>query len=75
MSKEESKIQNNDVLKRSYNTTFKIMLVFGLSAIAGAVFGRGIGNTFNIGPTGTLIGLAISYAVAWFIVVKLLVRK
>lgn len=53
--------------KRTYATVIAILLVFGSFAIMGSIFGSWLDSKYDMEPTGTIVGLAISYVLSWLV--------
>ncbi|HEX9804791.1 MAG TPA: hypothetical protein VGA67_03850 [Candidatus Dojkabacteria bacterium] len=58
----------------SYKVAFRIMFIFAVPAILGAIIGRIIDNVFDIFPYGSIGLLGILYLLSWIILFKTITK-
>ncbi|PIT86944.1 MAG: hypothetical protein COU33_00395 [Candidatus Magasanikbacteria bacterium CG10_big_fil_rev_8_21_14_0_10_43_6] len=59
------------LVHRTFVLMFRILLIFGLPAIAAFFIGRWIDTTYEIRPKGTLAVLGSAFVLSWTLVIRI----
>lgn len=56
---------------KTFRLMFRVLVIFGLPALAGYWVGKWVDTTYDMRPYGTLMVLGVTFAFSWALVIRM----
>ena len=63
--------KKEELVQKTFRMLLRILLIFGLPAVAAFFLGKWVDTQFSAKPYGTLIILLLSFAFSWFLTIRM----